>query len=239
MSGMLIVGSMHIGHPEDISHRMVDAIRQSKSSVIYTDYMPDNLYETLDFFGMLPEEYDIRILKSTNTLFADEYQINECMDLIKEGRNVLLVAGEGQVGIADPGNQFIQECIKQKLKYTIYPGPSSHISAFVASGITNGDFFISCNMEYPEKTIEYFKDQDTPLVIPIWQHRLSDILELFDTKFKFSNGKNKKVTLCVDMTTNEEVFITDWVDKISTNEEVAKIRQYAKIMLVLSDFTKE
>jgi 16S rRNA (cytidine1402-2'-O)-methyltransferase len=201
--------------------------------------MRDNLYQILDFFDMKPELFDIRILKSTNTMFADEYQVQECVDFIKEGRTVLLVAGEGQVGIADPGNQFIQACIENDLFYTIYPGPSSHITAFVASGITNGDFFISCNMEYPEKTIEYFKDQDTPLVIPIWQHRLDEIIELLDTKFKFTNNKNKKVTLCCDMTANEELFITDWVDKIAKNEKLKEIRPYAKIMLVVSDFIKQ
>ena len=109
----------------------------------------------------------------------------------------------------------------------------------MASGITNGDFYISCNMEYPEKTIEYFKDQDTPLVIPIWQHRLDEIMELLDTKFKFTNSKNKKVTLCCDMTANEELFITDWVDKIAKNEKLKQIRPYAKIMLVVSDFIKQ
>ena len=237
MSGRLIVGSMHIGHVLDMSQRMIDAIRDNK--VIYSDYLPDNLYDLLDFYGLKRNEYDIKILKSTNTLFADEYQVKECMDFIKEGRTVLLLAGEGQIGIADPGNQFIQECIKQNLKYTVYPGPNSHITAFVASGITNGDFTISSNMQYPEKTILYFKDQDTPLVIPIWPNRLEDILQLIDTEFKFNNGKNKQVTLCVDMTSNEEMFITDWANKIAHREEIKKIREHGKIVLVISDFIKE
>jgi 16S rRNA C1402 (ribose-2'-O) methylase RsmI len=213
MSGKLIVGSMHIGSVEDTSKRMIDAMTNSK--IIYSDYMPDNLYELLSFFKIDIQSKDIRILKSTNTMFADEYQVKECMDLIKNGMDVLLVAGEGQVGIADPGNQFIQACIEQDLKYTVYPGPNS-----------------------PENTIEHFKDQDTALVIPIWRHRINDILDLFDTQFKFTNGKNKKVTLCCDMTTHEELFITDWVDQISKNKKVQEIRQYAKITLVLSDFIK-
>ena len=236
MSGKLIVGSMPIGHNQDLSQRMIDALRDSQ--IIYTDYMPDNLYAILDFYKIQAGECDIRILKSTNTMFADEYQIKECIDFIKEGRTVLLVAGEGQIGMADPGPQFIQACIENNLLYTVYPGPSAFATAFVASGITNGDFFISCNMEYPENTIEHFKDQDTALVIPIWRHRINDILDLFDTQFKFTNGKNKKVTLCCDMTTHEELFITDWVDQISKNKKVQEIRQYAKITLVLSDFIK-
>jgi 16S rRNA C1402 (ribose-2'-O) methylase RsmI len=237
MSGMLIVGSMHIGHQLDMTQRMIDAIRNNK--VIYSDYMPDNLYDVIEFYGMNRNDYDIRILKSTNTLFADEYQIKECMDLIKEGRTVLLVAGEGQIGISDPGNQFIQECIKQNLKYTIYPGPNCHVTAFVASGITNGDFLISSNMQYPEKTIQYFKDQDTPLVIPIGPNRLQEILKLIDVEFKFKNGKNKQITLCIDMTANDEMYITDWANKIAHREELQKIREHAKIVLVISDFLKE
>lgn len=237
MSGKLIVGSMHIGHPQDMTMRMVDALRDSQ--IIYTDYMPDNLYAILEFYGLRADERDIRVLKSTNTMFSDEYQIQEVIDFINEGRTVLLVAGEGQVGMADPGTQFIQACIENNLPYTVYPGPSAFVSAFVASGIVNGDFFISCNMEHPENTIEYFKDQDKALVIPIWDYRLNDILKLIDEKFKFNNGRNKKITLCVDMTTNEELFITDWANKIINHHDLKRIRKHAKIMLVVSDFLKE
>jgi hypothetical protein len=41
------------------------------------------------------------------------------------------------------------------------------------------------------------------------------------------------------MTANEELFITDWVDKIAKNEKLKEIRPYAKIMLVVSDFIKQ
>lgn len=237
MSGKLIVGSMHIGHPQDMTYRMVEAIRECR--VIYSDYMPDNLYRLLDFHGISIEEKDIRILKSTNTMFADEYQVNECVELIKQGFTVLLVSSEGQISMSDPGPQFVQACIENDLVYTVYPGASAFVSAFVASGLTNGDFYMSCNMEYPEKTIEYFKDQDTPLVIPIWHYRLDDVLKIIDEKFKFDSNKTKKVTLCVNMTTNEELFITDYVDKILHNEKLKHIQQYSKVMLVLSDFIKQ
>lgn len=237
MSGKLIVGSMHIGHHQDLSYRMVDAMRESQ--IIYTDYMPDNLYKALELYGIKADERDIRILKSTNTLFADDYQIQEVIDFIKEGRTVLLVAGEGQIGMADPGVQFIQACIDNQLPYTVYPGPSAYVSAFVAAGIVNSDFFISANMEHPEKTIEYFKDQDNALVIPIWDYKLNGVLDVLDQKFKFTNGRNKKATFCIDMTTNEEEYITDWVDQIAKNDRLRNLRPHAKLMLVISDFIKQ
>jgi 16S rRNA C1402 (ribose-2'-O) methylase RsmI len=65
------------------------------------------------------------------------------------------------------------------------------------------------------------------------------MLQLIDTEFKFNNGKNKQVTICVDMTSSEEMYITDWANKIAHREEIQNIREHGKIVLVISDFLKE
>ena len=53
---------------------------------------------------------------------------------------------------------------------------------------------------------------------------------------KFTNGKTKKVTLCINMTTNEEMFITEYVEDILNSEKLNHLKEYPKIMLVISDF---
>jgi len=35
------------------------------------------------------------------------------------------------------------------------------------------------------------------------------------------------------------MFITDWANKIAHREEIKKIREHGKIVLVISDFIKE
>lgn len=222
MSGQLIVGSMPIGNYKDITIRMIDAIRDC--DIIYSDYLPDNIYKLLEIYKL---KKDVVVLNSTNTMYADDGQVNDVMSHIINGKTILLVAGEGQVGIADPGNQFIQACIDKQLKYTVLPGPSAFISAFVSSGITNGDFFISCNMNDPKSVINRFINQPVPLIILVWQNKLEDILLNINT--------NKKITIACDMTMDTEMFLHGTAKEIMSNIKYKDIKSNTKIAFVLHD----
>jgi 16S rRNA (cytidine1402-2'-O)-methyltransferase len=232
MSGILLVGSMPIGNLEDITMRMLKELKNC--DIIYSDYMPDNLYSLIDYY-QLPNK-PIEILKSTHTVFADKQQVLEVINHIKNNKRVMLVAGEGQIGIADPGNQFIQSCIKENLPYTVLPGPSAFMSAYVASGSTVNDFFISCNIENPDKNIILYKNMNTPLVMPIWYDDLEKVLKTINDNLIYENSKNKKVTICVNMTTKEELFITDYANKIYNRKEIKTIKPFSKIVIVISEF---
>lgn len=60
-----------------------------------------------------------------------------------------MVASEGQIGIADPGCQFIQACVKNNLNYTVLPGPSVFSNSYAASGYVEGDFLVCSSMNDP------------------------------------------------------------------------------------------
>jgi 16S rRNA (cytidine1402-2'-O)-methyltransferase len=191
MTGKLIVGSMPIGNIDDITIRMLNAIHDC--DIIYSDYLPDNIHKLLDAYDVTKE---VVVLNSTNTMYADVSQVQDVVSLVSRGKKVLLVAGEGQIGVADPGTQFIQACIEKSLPYTVLPGPSAFITAFVASGIVNGDFFISCNMSNPEQVLEKFRMSGTPVVVLVWQDKLTSMLEYVRDCFSI----NKRITLACDMT---------------------------------------
>lgn len=222
MSGMLIVGSMPIGNYDDLTIRMLNAIHDC--DIIYSDYMPDNINNILNIYNI---KKDVVVLKSTNTMSADEQQLKDVLNLLHRGKKVLLVSGEGNVGIADPGNQFIQQCIQHQIKYTILPGPSAFMTAFVSSGITNGDFFISCNMENPKSVIDRFINSNNPLIILVWQYQLEEILK--------SITSNKKITLACDMTMPTEMFFHGTAEQILKNINYNKIKNDTKIAFVLHD----
>ena len=208
MLGKLLVGSMPIGNPDDITIRMLNAIHDC--DVIYSDYLPDNIHNLLSMYDIKKE---VVVLNSTNTMYADLSQVEDVVSLISRGKTVLLVAGEGQVGVADPGTQFIQACIEKSLPYTILPGPSAFITAFVASGIVNGDFFISCNMSSPEQVLEKFRLSGTPVVVLVWQDKLTQLLEYARDCFPI----NKKITLACDMTMPSEMFLTGTAKELLSN----------------------
>lgn len=222
MIGKLIVGSMPIGNIDDITIRMLNAVHEC--DIIYSDSLPDNIYKLLKEYNVVK---DVVVLKSTNTMYADVDQILDVEKLILDGKTILLVAGEGNVGIADPGNQFIQMCIDKQLPYTVLPGPSSFMTAFVSSGIVNGDFFISCNMENPKSVIDRFINQNTPLIILVWQNKLDDILQNIIS--------SKKITLACDMTMPTELVIHGTAAEILKNSRYKQINANTKIAFVLHD----
>jgi 16S rRNA (cytidine1402-2'-O)-methyltransferase len=226
MTGKLIVGSMPIGNIDDITIRMLNAIHDC--DIIYSDYLPDNIHKLLDAYDVTKE---VVVLNSTNTMYADVSQVQDVVSLVSRGKKVLLVAGEGQIGVADPGTQFIQECIKKSLPYTVLPGPSAFITAFVASGIVNGDFFISCNMENPEQVLEKFRMSGTPVVVLVWQDKLTSILEYIRDCFSI----NKTITLACDMTMDSEMFLTGTAKELLANPKFKLINQSTKIALVMHD----
>jgi 16S rRNA (cytidine1402-2'-O)-methyltransferase len=226
MTGKLVVGSMPIGNPDDITIRMLKAIHDC--DIIYSDYLPDNINNLLKLYSI---EKEVVVLNSTNTMHADMDQVNDVVLLISRGKTVLLVAGEGQVGVADPGTQFIQACIEKSLPYTVLPGPSAFMTAFVASGIVNGDFFISCNMSKPEDVLERFRTSGTPVVVLVWQDKLTPILEHVRDCFSI----NKIITLACDMTMDSEMFLTGTAKELLANPRFKLINQSTKIALVMHD----
>ena len=54
-----------------------------------------------------------------------------------EGKVISLISDAGTPIISDPGNILIKECIKNNIKITPIPGPSSVISSLIVSGFSD------------------------------------------------------------------------------------------------------
>jgi 16S rRNA (cytidine1402-2'-O)-methyltransferase len=231
MVGKLLVGSMPIGHKDDITIRMINALKSC--DLILSDSPLFYLEEILSDHDIQKE---IVFLNSTNTMYADEAQVNDMELRITNGQTVVLVSSEGQVGIADPGNQFIQRCIDKDLPYTVLPGPNSAINSFVLSGLTNGDFLISSNMEDQKVVIDQFSQENNPTVILVWQRQLEDILQHISQTYSRNVKYKKKITICCNMTMASELVIHDWCDKILDNDKLKTIPPGARLSIVISGF---
>jgi len=230
MNGKLLVGSMHIGNHHDTSFRMLEAIREC--DVIFSD---DPISEIENLLRYHDIEKEIVTLKSTNTNYADQDQINLMINYIKNNKTVLLVATEGQIGMADPGPQFIEACIKNNLPYTVLPGPSSFINAYVASGFSGGDLFISYGIHNVVEVLSLHANRQYGLVVPVYYDDLKDALTFIKNDVHYE-GKEKMVAICVDMTLPNELIIIDTSKNILNNPNIDKINKDNKIIIVLSTF---
>src|SRR4029450_11117886 len=67
----------------------------------------------------------------------------QLVERLAAGENVALVTDAGTPGLSDPGARLIRECIRRDLPFTIIPGPSSILTAFVGSGFSSQKFFFA------------------------------------------------------------------------------------------------
>ena len=65
---------------------------------------------------------------------------NKNIERLKQNKTISIVSDAGTPVISDPGYKLIQECIKNNIKYTLIPGPSSVISALIMSGLPTDKF---------------------------------------------------------------------------------------------------
>jgi len=225
MSGKLVVGSMPIGNMDDVTVRMLKAFRDC--DIIFSDVPTDYLEKILNLNNFKKE---IEKLKSTNSQFADLDQVEYMISLIKNNKTVLLVSSEGQIGIADPGCQFIQACVKNNLNYTVLPGPSVFSNSYAASGYVEGDFLVCSSMNNPIPFLEQNKKLNLPMILLVWFKDMLDVLNFIKENY----DNDRYITICVNMTMKDELFIYDTVKEILNNKKINNINESSKISLIIS-----
>jgi 16S rRNA C1402 (ribose-2'-O) methylase RsmI len=86
-------------------------------------------------------------------------------------------------------------------------------------------------MENPEQVLEKFRMSGTPVVVLVWQDKLTSILEYVRDCFSI----NKTITLACDMTMDSEMFLTGTAKELLANPKFKLINQSTKIALVMHD----
>lgn len=232
MSGKLIVGSMPLGNLGDMTLRMVDAFHDC--DVIFSDNMPNTAYEVLKKYKL---DKEVIVLNSTDSRIADIDQINLMSEYITSGKTVLLIATEGQVGIADPGFQFIQEAIKRKFDYTVLPGPSAFITAYVHSAHILGRFSIQETIHYDiDGIINSYQNSKQPVVFHVWS---KDVREMAQSLNKHFKNQNRVITLCCNMSLPDEFIIRDLAKDLINNKELDRFNKHVHVTAVLSQELEE
>lgn len=238
MSGKLIVGSMPIGNLDDLTLRMVDAF--FNCDYILSDRPSNRAEQILEKFKFKKK---IILLNSVNSGYADMNQVNQMAEDIRNGKTVLLVASEGQVAISDPGVQFIQKCITEKLPYEVLPGPSSSITAYVASGLSNGRLFAVPTVENDrvEETFGMLKDVVYSTSVHIWAKDLKYAIDYIDKNYRWYNPEEKRhhanriIAICCDLTMPTEYVFMDWAHKIKNHPGFEKINNNTRVSIIISE----
>jgi 16S rRNA (cytidine1402-2'-O)-methyltransferase len=125
MSGRLVVCPTPIGNLEDVTLRVLAALRAADVVACEDTRHTRRL---LDRYGMTGE------LVSYHE-HNERERAGELVGRMRKGAVVALVSDAGMPLVSDPGFILVQACIAAGLSVEVLPGPSSALAALVASGL--------------------------------------------------------------------------------------------------------
>ncbi len=125
MSGRLIVCPTPIGNLEDVTLRVLSALREA-DIVACEDTRRTRIL--LDRYGVIAK------LES----YHEHNETQKAVELVasmRDGAVVALVSDAGMPLVSDPGFVLVRACIAAGLEVEVLPGPSAALAALVASGL--------------------------------------------------------------------------------------------------------
>ena len=220
---MLYFISTPIGNLNDISLRAIDVIRSS--DYLYAEDTR-NTKKLLNFINLK--------VKSKSFHEHNEHKASlEIIENLKEGKIVSIVSDAGTPVVSDPGYKLIQICLKENIKYTLIPGPSSVLSSLVMSGLSPNRF--SFYGFIPRKAGDqnrFFETLSNDLKTSIVFESPKRIKKTLINLQKFV-GKNRKISLCKEMTKIHEDVFRGKISEIIKDIENDQINLKGELVLVI------
>ncbi len=196
MSGILYLCATPIGNLGDISARCLEAF-QNADLIACEDTR--RTVQLLNHFGIKKQ---LTSYHEHNKREKGEVIVN----LLKEGKNVVLVSDAGTPAISDPGEDLVKLCIENDLTVTPIPGCVAGINALIVSGLPTRRFafegFLSVNKRHRKEHLESVKNDTHTLIFYEAPHKLpytlADMFEILG---------DRKIALCRELTKIHEEII--------------------------------
>jgi 16S rRNA (cytidine1402-2'-O)-methyltransferase len=125
MSGRLVVCPTPIGNLEDVTLRVLSALREADVVAC----------EDTRRTRVLLDRYGVKAKLVSYHEHNEQARAAELVGRMREGAVVALVSDAGMPLVSDPGYVLVRACVAAGLPVEVLPGPSAVITALVASGL--------------------------------------------------------------------------------------------------------
>jgi 16S rRNA (cytidine1402-2'-O)-methyltransferase len=125
VSGRLVVCPTPIGNLEDVTLRVLSALREADAVAC----------EDTRRTRVLLERYGVSAKLVPYHEHNERKRARELVERMRGGETVALVSDAGMPLISDPGFVLVRECVAAGLPVEVLPGPSAAIAALVASAL--------------------------------------------------------------------------------------------------------
>ncbi|MDR2879791.1 MAG: rRNA small subunit methyltransferase 1, partial [Fusobacteriales bacterium] len=122
---MLYIVGTPIGNMEDITYRAVKILKS-------VDYI---FSEDTRVSRKLLTHYEIENILYQYHEYNKSHQIENIINLLKDGKNIALITDAGTPCISDPGYELVDTAYQNDIKVVTIPGASSVIAGASISGL--------------------------------------------------------------------------------------------------------
>ena len=198
-SGVLYIAATPIGNIQDASNHLISALRDADVIACEDTRKTKFLINALEI--------------NTSAKLISHHEHNErertsqLLQLIEEGKTVVVVSDAGMPGVSDPGFPLVQAAAAAGVPITVIPGASAVTTALVLSGLPTDRFvfegFLPRKSGERKKHLLSLAQEHRTIVLFESGHRIKESLEDMAEIF----GYSRKAALCRELTkTYEEVI---------------------------------
>jgi 16S rRNA (cytidine1402-2'-O)-methyltransferase len=180
----------------------------------------ENIRTSRRFIKKLNPSFDI---DNTNFLIVDKRAekkiILDVINHLFDGYDVGVMSESGCPGIADPGQEICELAHKNQIKIKPLIGPSSIISALMASGLNGQEFkfhgYLPIEQKERIKKIKIIQEKSGAHIFIETPYRNQKVLEDLINHLK---PQNRKISIAIDLTGKGEKIITKSVYELSNSK---------------------
>ncbi|MES2627418.1 MAG: 16S rRNA (cytidine(1402)-2'-O)-methyltransferase [Bacteroidota bacterium] len=170
--GKLTIVPTPIGNLEDITLRAIRVLREADAI----------LAEDTRVTARLLQHFEIKKPLLSNHSYNEHARVQQIIDRLKAGENLVLVSDAGTPGISDPGFLVVRECVKNQILVESLPGPTAFVPALLNSGFPCDRFVFEGFL--PQKKgrqtrLLFLKDEERTMIFYESPFRLLKTLEQF------------------------------------------------------------
>lgn len=201
-----------IGNLKDITYRAVEVLK--KVDLVAA--------EDTRHSGILFKEYDIKTQQISYYEQNEEKRSSELIEKLLAGQDIALISDAGTPTVSDPGYRLMQKATQNNIDIVPVPGPSSVMTALVASGFPTDRFTFEGFLPKKKGRKTAFEQlEDNPRTIIIFESKYRIIRTLNDI-IKYLG--DRRVVVGREMTKMHEEFHRGFASQVREYFENHKLR---------------
>lgn len=211
MNGKIYLVATPIGNLEDITYRAIKVLNEVDLIAA------EDTRHTLKLLN----HYQIKKPLISYHRHNEDVKTDLVIEKVLQGENVALVSDAGTPGISDPGEDLVQEAIKNGIDIVPIPGACAFVNALIASGLDTKIFsfygFLPLHKKLREKIFDRIKKEKKTVILYEAPHKIKKTLQDI---CKYIGDVN--CVIAREITKIHEEFIRGKVSEVNSNLEEPK-----------------